>query len=326
MGNAVCVAVEPEVKALPKAVQDAIAAGKARQAELGLGAESPVEPGTPPVEAPPIVEAPPVVAASATSPPPEPDFKQMYLTLKGKYDAELSGFRDIRDELKEIRNENKRLSDKLVEQPLAPPKTDEFAAKFKEDYGESMYNDISRLVRSIVGDMLAPEVRKVSERLDSEVGAVRQTAMQQATAMYLERLTALMPDWRTLQNDPTFNAWLASNMVPYTRLPLMEQLNNAAAAHDVETVVSIINAFKEANRPVPPAAPAVSLEELLQPPAGPGAQPPPPAAPARTYTESEIAQFNKDVALGKWRGKEAEVMRIRKDLFNAAREGRIHAG
>jgi hypothetical protein len=110
-------------------------------------------------------------------------------------------------------------------------------------------------------------------------------------------------------------------------------LKEAYGRNDSARVANFFKGFLSEEAAVAPAdgdrgrsdqiAPAkMSLEEF----AAPGrAKTAAASAPAEkpTFTRDQIAQFYRDSATGKYRGKETEMNRIERQIFDAERDGRI---
>lgn len=147
----------------------------------------------------------------------EGDFKQKYLTLKGKFDKEVPR---LYKELNSLKKEKSMLlnrvsfleqvvSDYLKAKEQAASATQQSQAeeedpdvrKLKEDYPE-VYSAVEKLLRS----RIYPEINKL--RVDS------------AQTSFYSSLDALVPEWRQLNSDPDFLDWLKQ---PSDEIPTMSR-------------------------------------------------------------------------------------------------------
>src|SRR5215831_16394315 len=116
-----------------------------------------------------------------------------------------------------------------------------------------------------------------------------------------------VPDWRTINQDPWWHAWLAMTHL-YSELSRGWHLDNAAARGDADSVIAFYRDFLQwrPRRTPPPAGPAPTGKHV--------------------YSRSEILRLHEQHRKGAYAGREAEWARIENDIIAAGREGRIIGG
>ena len=136
-----------------------------------------------------------------------------------------------------------------------------------------------------------------------------------------------MPNWREIDRDPRWLAWLAGrhNFSGDVRQHLLndrgegrcrvrdapllrhQHFNAAAARGDAESVISFFNDFLKTRPAAPqPAGPAPTGKQI--------------------YTRGDILGLHEQHRRGAYAGREIEWMRIEHDIIAAGREGRIVGG
>lgn len=191
--------------------------------------ETPSEPAdeTPPEETP--------------EPQAEPDYRQLYNTLRGKYDAEVPR---LHDELKELR----RTREQPTEKPAAPtPAPEPENSGFKE-----MLNDMPELADALDKE-LARRTKEVEERLRGEFGNVTQRIEPVVKEIQVERfMTAVRAEHPDVDKIiPDIKAWI-DTQPSYLR----DTYTAVYQSGSIEQTVDLIGRFKRERQPTqPPAAP-----------------------------------------------------------------------
>lgn len=322
--------------ALPKAIQrleqEADAAVAALQAEINQPSEPVVTDVSQLTPANDSSEQP-VSAASqqASAPAPAPvqhsdDYEQRWRTLQGKYNAEVPRLtRALQEAQQQLQQMNERLQqlsakadDKLTEQakPVADPKD-------IENFGADLVDMVNRQSERVYNSLVAQLNKQVSG-FDARIKALEQqvTGVSQRTEATLEQqfwtsLTEMVPDWETINNDQRWLTWLAQ-VDPVYGAPRQAALDAAHKALDAKRVANVFKAFKAS---IPTKA-ADSLSNQVAPSGA--ATTVPMSAPAKQIlSEKFVENFYRDIALGKYRGREKEVERIEAEINSAAAEGRI---
>jgi hypothetical protein len=179
---------------------------------------------------------------------------------------------------------------------------------------QQMLGGVAAKVEAAVGTF---EKRIV--QLEQTVKGTSQAVAVTAEEMFFNRLGAAVPDWETINADAKFLEWLGE-VDPMLGQPRQMALNSAQQAMDVARVTAIFKAFKAT---LPQEAPkrSTSVEKQVSPSSVAGSAPAPTDKPV--LTEAQIAAFYKDVALGKYRGRDAEVERLERVINQAIAEGRV---
>lgn len=185
--------------ALPKAIQEQADRAEAMldqmtgvpQQAAGQTQETNPAPQEPQVPQPPQEPqefTPPVEAH-------EPDYKGQFLTLQGKYNAEVS----------RLMEENRRLRDEVDTRSKAP------AIDPKEAFAQAMgmvvegeidngFDPFSRLIEHIT-DTTVNRVRQEIKPLNDMVQSTAQSAFEAA-------ISARVPNWQQIDSSPQFNTFL----------------------------------------------------------------------------------------------------------------------
>lgn len=304
----------------------------------------------PPAPAPTVVEpvqqelplpepAAPAPAPAAPAPTPTPaadeaTLEQRLRTLEGKYNSET---KQLRAELRAAQEEASNLRMLMATLQAAPPAQAPSAPPAQADFSEDAETYGSDLIAKAQNWAMAAIAPKLQE-LQAEVERLRTTSQVTTTKVAQTSvettLDGAIQNWRDIDTDPAFHAWLDS-VDPLSGNPRRGMLQTAYKNGEAARVLAIFRAFLAEHTavtqpqghtaPTPPAQPQaglVPLEEL----AAPGR--PRPGAPApqnesRIFTHAQIAAFYRDVQQGKYRGREAEQQSTEAEILRAAREGRV---
>lgn len=256
--------------------------------------------------------------------------------MRGRFEQQLALNGALQEQLTAMANEVVGLQD-LVRNPqqnpsaaIPQPAQRVLTDEERSTYGDELINTMKRAAQEAV----QPELTRLQAENDR---LARQATQQAKQRMYVD-LSNAVPEWRTVNKDPRFLAWLALPDV-YANQVRKSLLNAALQAADANRVVAFFKGFLAEEQatghvPVPqptaadPSAPtriaAVSLATLSAPgvavPASGGTQVPD-AKPV--YTHKQISQFYRDKTTGRWAGREAEAAAIELDIIAAGREGRV---
>lgn len=293
----------------------------------------------------PEEESNPGDRAPATSPKPEPDpepepkpepWEHRYRTLKGMYDAEVPR---LHAQVKEMKGEMDSMRELLASlQPSDGASSEAFVSeKDVEEYGEDFFEAVGRKAREIAAAE-TKALRKEIETLKNQLGGVNKQVQTSVQERMISTLAAQVPDWQAQNVDPGFLGWL-DDVDPYSGQPRRMMLNSALENNDTARVVAFFKGYQnerttvsppaeEASAATPKRSPKVPLGSLASPGAGRVAEDTTGTRDGtkRTWTKAQIAQFYKDIQLGKYKGSEnrqKERMRIERDIFAAGREGRV---
>jgi hypothetical protein len=281
---------------------------------------------------PPFVEDTPPAASEPSPPTGQEDYKakfeeerQKFLTLQGKYNSEVPQMAyKIADLSRRIEDLTSKLT-KAAEPPRQPiPPTQvitralESNPKIKAFKDE--FPDVFEGVSAVVNDVIAQS----NQGIRDEITQVRKETKEEAERRFWREIDRDFPEWRKLNRDPEFLAWL-DEAEPYSGITKQELLEKAhKECNAVEAVKFFKDFTKLKNPPPPPADPTKgkgqdALEQVGLPRGGKGPPAPPPAG---MVTRADITKFYEDVRRGKWKGREAEKKKEEARLIAALRRQR----
>ena len=251
-------------------------------------------------------------------------FKDRYLSLKGKYDAEVPR---LHQELKEFKHSVfERLNSTQQpqkEEVVVPDKL----SKFKEEYGEEFVESLRELMKAEVDPLIRQNVSQVEQQVAS-VEDTQVKAAQQNFASYVD--SKVEHNWREIAqvfneiayDQPVSNPKIAEFLAKpdpsgyYTNFDLVKLFNDK---WDGDKLANVFNSYyeqvpkpKPKNNPVQDAmvAPSRSTQHVA-----------PSSSEKTIWTKDMMAQFEKDDRTGKYTPEESQAKW--NDLLAAASEGRI---
>lgn len=281
-------------------------------------------PEAPQVEVAPALEAP-AAAPVAPSPAPAPAADQ-YTDLLGKYQVLQGMHRSYLKKIDTLESQVADLSKPRQEAPKPDVTTDQ---KDVEAFGQDLVDMVKRVAETMFGSAARQfdgRIAAIEQRLDGTTNVVSRTADE----VFIDRLTAMVPDYESINTSDGFLAWLGEVDEVYG-VPRQDALTAAGAARDVSRVAKVFLAYKKTLQPVvahpvevPPApAPKVSQLERQVAPRASARAAPAPANSAQIITQAQVQGFYRDVQRGVYRGREAEADQIEAMLNQALAEGRI---
>jgi hypothetical protein len=263
-------------------------------------------------------------------------WEQRARSAAGRLEQALSSNQQLARRVSEL--EDQMAGKKLKAEPTEPPpyqkqpliKPDEM-----NDYGEEFFDVVGRKAR----EEISPELYQFGERLKRLEGrqdVVTQVIDKTQKHSVYDMLYDEVPQWKQINHHPAFKQWLGQ-LDPYSGRPLAEMLSEAMTRHDAPRVVNFFRGFAEAaglplnssndgDAAPPPANGSGSGRPSLEDFAAPGRarsapQNLPPEKPV--YTVAQIREISEAKRRGLWRGREAELEAIERDIFAAQHEGRI---
>jgi hypothetical protein len=253
--------------------------------------------------------------------------------MKGRFDRSEASVRELSEQVSQLQNVIATMQAQQPAQPApAPAPVVSLTPEEEAEYGSDFLDVIGRKAKATVSpevEALKAELAAVKKQLDGVGGSIAQDARSRMIATLDQEVT----DWRDVNNDENFLAWLRLPDT-YSGVIRHELLKAAFARIDTPRVLAFFNGFRTeeaavapAARPeTTPAAPApgkVPLADL----AAPGRAKSPAATPAPAekpiISRAQIAAFYADVAAGRYRGREDEKATNERMIFSAEREGRI---
>jgi hypothetical protein len=333
--------------AIPAQARVAAETANRRIAELAgtPGTPAPTEnESTSPAPAPENEPAPAQeVADSAPAPAPAPapasdsDWQQRYNTLQGMFNASQ---RQSQADIQALRNQVDSLTALLAQtksdtqQPASADPDAAITDQHRQEYGDAI-EMMQRAARNVLQPVLArlakveSEISAINEGVVPTVRSVAQAQAMTAEDLFFRDLTQEIPNWRDINNNPDFQAWL---LQPEPLIGVLRQtiLEDAQRNNDVGRVALLFRAWPGYQAsPAPAPAPnqtmsgaPAALQSQIAPGRGRAPAAPQQAAP-KIYTSREIAQFFDDVRAGRYSGRESEKARMEADIFAAGREGRV---
>lgn len=281
---------------------------------------------------------------SQSPPAPQPHadekWEQRYRVLKGKYDSEVPRLSrqisSMEGHIEALQHQISTLQTQSPEVKNTPvlgkaPKlvTDDEL----EDYGEDLVDLIGRRAQEVY----EPRIQELQDELKSlkdQVGGVSEKVERTDHGRVEGKLDSEVKDWRQLNTDPEFLAWLDVRDV-YSGQYRGSLLREAYANGDADRVVQIFKGFlnehavvsqpvatEQASQGSQQGKPKVDAAQLVAP-----GTPKAPSAGAqkekRIWTQSEIKKHFHAVHTGKFKGSREKQDAIEKDIIAASREGRI---
>lgn len=260
--------------------------------------------------------------------------EQRYRTLQGMYNADTARLRAEKQELTSRVEQLEKLISSLSAQPAqaAPVQSKLITDKDIEDYGDSI--EVMRRVtkeetssyQQKIAD-LENVIRNLQASVVPRVEQVAQRQAQSAEQAFWSDLSAVVPEWRDINQSKDFHSWLLE-VDPLTGVTRQSHLENAQRSLDARRVAAFFIAWQGLTGHRIAQEPRDAAKSQLEKQVAPGRSRSA-AAPAgdkpKTYSPSEISKFFDDVRKGVYRGRETERDRIERDIFAAQRENRIVA-
>lgn len=220
-------------------------------------------------DAPEQIEANEATAESieTTEPEAQPEpsddgnWEHKFKVLQGKYNAEVKKVRDenkaLKGEVQSLQAQLARTNDLLTR--LADRPADRPAEQPANTPQKSPRDALLELARRYDdGEITMSEYEAQRADLQEQIDNERLSRVQQETeaktrAMTAEQrfwsdLSAQVPDWQTVNDDPAFHAWLAEEE-GLTGMSRQQVLEAAQQRMDSAQVVRVFNAFKQASQP-----------------------------------------------------------------------------
>lgn len=319
--------------ALPKAIQAQIEAADRLQNELSgeetgqpeTGTETP--PADPPIEQP-VSRAEPVVQAQPQVP--EETWERKYATLKGMYDAEVprlyQQMREITTQVQSLVAENAQLKVQPQRVPEPVRQTPLITEKDTEAFGPDLLDVMGRMVeeKTIGIRTELATVKAENEQLKGRLGNVSERQVVSNKDLFEIGLTSRVPDWRTLNTDQGFLAWLQEVDEVYG-IPRQVSLTSAYERFDADRVGAIFNAYKKQLAPAPNTPPkptnAQELQRQIAPTRTRNAPTPVDTSAKPIWTQNQITKFYEDWRRGLVSNEDAARTEI--EIHAAINEGRI---
>lgn len=321
--------------AVPRQVQAQLERAEALLAEANKPpADLAPEPATPSPEpaanAPQVTPEPPAPAAPVVETPPKQDEKtweERYKALKGMYNKQVP---ELQQQVTDLNARLEKALQRLEEAAPAKPQPQAPAAPTAdpqdvEAFGEDLVNMVKRTAERMFGGA-ATQMHETLSRIDDRLTEVEKrlqgtahTAQITAEQTFFDKLTKLVPNWEEINEDERFKAWCLESD-PVYGVPRQRALQAAQDALDADRVAAALHAYMATIAPPQKATPPVDTQVS---PRAVGSAPPPAPTNKPVITTAQVDQFYRDVAQGKYRGREADLQRIEQVINEALAEGRI---
>jgi len=200
------------------------------------------------------------------------------------------------------------------------------------EYGAEFLSVVERKAQQIVDGVKSQYEGEIAD-LRRQLGHVNQTASQGARDRMLNTLDTDIPEWRELNYDQGFLAWLAEPD-EFSGQIRQELLNSAYERNDAYRVAAFFKGFLREADAVPPLeepskptgrAPAPrkrSMDKYAAPGRAKPSAPPRPADDKPVFTRDYVQRFYRTTPKDFQGGKE-ERDRLEKQIFDAVAEGRV---
>lgn len=269
-----------------------------------------------PPSATPSEPAAPAPAATQTTPAPasasgdEQTWEARFKTLTGKYNAEVPR---LHAALKERDGKLNSLTEEVeaLKAQLASPKEPLVKPEEVNEYGEPLVDLIRRAAREEMQAKDA-EIAVLKKRLDE----VSSHTVQSREMGFFDKLNSAVPDWRLINDDPQFHAWLGE-IDELTGVQRQAILAEAEEKRDADRVARFFSAFKRVQENKAAAATA-SLDSQTAPVTSRVEVPP---QGKKIWTRQEISDFYARDRRGEFN--EAESAAIDSEIQLAIAEKRI---
>ena len=297
--------------------------------------ETQQEPTPPETVTPTVVNEPPATVSKDEY----NKLEQRYRTLQGMHAADVARFRT---ETASLTAAIQDLEERLLAQEKATTSV-VTPVKYVTEDDEREYGDTLDMVRRAAREEAEAIARKQEaayleriNQLESQLGHVRNTVIptvegltksqqEQIKAEFWGAIDTQVPDWRTINDNQDFKAWLLAED-PITGSTRQQFLSQARDEYNAPRVIKFFQEWKRlaagGQTPAPQNNAQSELERMVAPGASKGGSIPT-QPEKKQWTRAEVAQFYKDVATGKYAGKDDARKKVQDDIFLAQKEGRL---
>ena len=331
-------AVEQVEFQLPREAQEQVDLAEQLHEALFPTVETPAEPDStheepvvPPTSPPAASEEQPVVPPEES----EEKYRDRYMSLKGKYDAEVPR---MAADLRELKQQLTQLTQTKPQETTPPVDTvvNERIEKLRTEYGDDFIEDWKALI--------ANEIKSAIEPIKTQTLSVEESQTQLAQREFVSQLSKAAPQgWENLWDshvaakngvpapDPKFVEFLAKTDPNgfYTYGQILEDANTN---WDNARMAKVFSIYTELNKvAVPPVAAPTTLQQPV-PSVNPSqqamvapnrsvSQPAPAPDDTKIWSKADISQFQTDDRMGKYTPEQSEA--LWNDLMLAPAQNRI---
>lgn len=291
-----------------------------------------------PAETPEMVSEPaatvePVITPHAPTHMEDPNgetFKARWETLQGMYRTSQDQVQVLSGKVASLESHIASLVRQTEENRTQTPSGDvgDLVNRLCDEIG----GDTAQLIRQLIRAEFDSGIKPVAEQVNTVVADNTKTRQ----GRFEEALTTKVSDWRNHINTANFGQWLQSNYEPVTGLSYLDCFERANNSWNLDGLANIFIRYKEAHglagqpqtAPVQTQSPAATdpRASLVTPGRSGGSTPAGNSQQDRIFRISEVNQFYKDVAIGKYRGREQEAAVMEAAIYQANQAGRVVAG
>lgn len=326
---------------VPPAVAAAARAAEALHAQVYAPQTAPAAPQPPQSQAPATGAPQPPARTEVPETGGNGSWEHRYLAMKGRYDQQAQDVGQMQQLLQDMSGELAQTRALLRPNPTPaapqrrlPPKA--ITAEDEQKYGPELLSLIQRAAR----DVVAPALDKVSRQTEALktnfIDPLQAQVAHTSSLTIYQVLDQSLPEWRTVNVDPRFKAWMRLQDV-YSGVVRETLLQDAFQAADAPRVLSFFKGFLleeqvTGQRPVLPQdqpatlPPQPAVDPLMLAVPGrhkPAGSEPPLSADKPVYARSQISKFYDDVRRGVYIGHDQLRMNTEASIFAAQNEGRI---
>lgn len=181
-------------------------------------------------------------------------------------------------------------------------------------YGDDLIQGVQRWAQPVVDRRVA--------HLEGQIGQLRTQTARDRVMAALDADAELGGNWRTINDDPAFLAWL-NTVHDLSGQPRITLLRKAFDAGDPQRTGAFFRAFLASRTP---ARERTATRLPMENPAQSRRQPPISATVAgqgKRWTRAEISKFYEDCRLGRYDQREGDRIKLEQDILAASRDGRI---
>lgn len=280
----------------------------------------------------PDPNAPP---ADGQTPAPASDdssWEHKYNSMHGRYMAMKARVDNLTSEIANLQNVLAAMQTAPAPAPEQPASERLITSEEETEYGADLLDVVGRKAREQMDPIIKQQAREIAD-LKRQLGGVTGHVAQNTQAQLLDALDAKLPQWREINTNDDFIAWLALPDV-FSGAIRHQMLKEAYAAGNATRVLAFFNGFlseEAATNPAGENKPDPNTQRVAKIPleslAAPGKAKATAANPAPVekplISRAQIASFYADVAAGKYRGRDTEKLSLEKQIFSAQAEGRI---
>lgn len=258
----------------------------------------------------------------------EATYKQRYLTLKGKFDAQVprlqQDVKSLNMTVTRLQEENTRLKVTVESKTTDPSGGSDQTIDVDafNDYGDE-FSTLARTVKRLQEENAT--LRSSVQNISGDFQLQKQSDSKAKSSAYMEKVVShvasLGQEFDQLNTDRDFLNWLRQ-VAPGDVEPRLTKLRRAQDNMDLESTTLIFNDYMGTLNKKP--SHEVKQPNIQPTPQVTGSDVAPPTSPnTRMWTRSQIKQFYSDKMRGLFKGREQDAEDIEADIHAASNEGRI---